>query len=52
MEGRQPYVGAYIDKQLLERLENYRSKQRPIPSVSDILRNALNFFLNHKEAAK
>lgn len=53
MEGK-PYVGAYIEKRLLERLDNYRGEQRPIPSVSDVLRNALIFFLNHhkKEGAE
>ena len=44
-----PFVGAYIEKELLERLENYRSKKRPIPNISDVLREALIFFLNHKD---
>lgn len=44
-----PFIGAYIEKELLGRLENYRSKQRPIPSISDVLREALLFFLNRKK---
>ena len=44
-----PYIGAYVEKALLERLENYRANQRPIPSISDVLRDALIFFLDHRK---
>ena len=44
-----PYIGAYVEKDLLERVENYRSSQRPIPSISDVIRESLIFFLNHHE---
>ena len=42
-------ISSHIEKELSDRLEDYRSKLRPIPSVSDVLREALILFLNLKE---
>ena len=46
------YVGADIPKRLYDKIEKYRASQSPIPAVADVLREALTFFLDRKEAER